>query len=118
MKLEHVAWKSKMARRLVRIFVLLVAVPLIITALTLGYMGYAQITAATRTMNRIHETAIADAGRSFRAQGGEALKLSAGQTQKISMQAIRSMSDTMGKEQGRSLEAMGRDFSALTRDNV
>jgi C4-dicarboxylate-specific signal transduction histidine kinase len=116
--MERNAWKSKLARRMVRIFVLLVAVPVVVTVLTLGYMQYAQMAGTTRTMNVIHETAIGDAGRSFRQQGGEALRQSATQTQNISMNAIQSMSRTIAKEQERSLRATAHDFSEMTRHDI
>jgi len=118
MMLEPIAWKSKMARRLLRIFVLLVAVPLVVIALIFGFMGYTQILAVTGTMNRIHERAIAEAGKSFRRQGGDAVRQSTEQTKRISLQAIHSMVDTLSKEQGNSLQATARDFSELTHENV
>ena len=118
MRLRNSHRDSKLARRLVRIFVLVVAVPLVVTVLTLGFLAYTQMADATRTMNSIYETAIADSHRSLSDQGGLALRNSALRTQQISTGAIRSMSEEMAKEQERSLHATAHDFSVLTHDNV
>src|SRR5438309_2315342 len=52
------SFNSKMARRLVRISILLVAVPLIVTAALLGYFGREQIVWTARTMEQIHAKAV------------------------------------------------------------
>src|SRR5438067_992922 len=97
------AWKSRLARRLVKIFVLLVAAPLTVTVLILGRVGREQIVWTARTMEHINSSAVSDAGHDFREIGRDALVQSSAQTEGISIRALESVSRAMAKIQQDSL---------------
>lgn len=110
-------WKSKMARRLVRTFITLVALPLICTVLILGRVGREQIVWTARTMEQINQKTVQEAGKTFQQSEHHAVHTFGTQTQIVSIDAINSMSGKMAHEQDTSLTETSRDLSALTHDS-
>src|SRR5579871_50577 len=106
-----------MARRLVRTFVALTAIPLIITVLILGLVSREQIVWTAKTMEHINTTATKEAGEEFQNLGSRAIHQSNAQTQSISKSAIESVSDQITHTQADSLNASANDFAALTESS-
>lgn len=106
-----------MARRLVRVFVFLVAVPLIVTVVTLGLFGQEQIVWTVNTMEENNASAVLQANTEFQKLGSKAVHQSSEQTQQISIDAVKSVTDKLAKIQSASLAATARDFSALTKSS-
>lgn len=109
------ARNSKMARRLVRTFVALIAVPLIVTVLIMERIGRDQIVWTVDTMKRIDQKALMGADRTFQQLGTRAVHQSGERAESVSMDALRSMSQGMAQDQKTSLAATARDFSDLNR---
>lgn len=115
--MERSLWKSKMARRLMFTFSLMVAVPLACTVLFLGHIGREQIVWTVHTMEGINGSTVKEASRAFRQMEDNSIQKHDRQYQAITANAIRGMSDKIAKEQSASLSETARDLSRLTRDN-
>ncbi len=108
---EH---KSKMARRLVRLFVALSATPLIITVVALQRVGREQVVWTARTMERANQGEAQRAGRQFQQLGRDALAQSSEQTKSTSIHAVTSVTRQMMQAQMTSLSQTADEYSRLT----
>lgn len=107
-------FQSKLARRLVRLFVLIIAVPLIVTALTMARLGKEQVVWLAYTMEAINQSAVKDAALKFQNLGRDAVRQSSRQTETTSISAINSVSAKLGHIQSESLSKTTRALSKLT----
>jgi C4-dicarboxylate-specific signal transduction histidine kinase len=109
--------KSKLARRLLPIFVAMVTLPLIITVLIVGRIGQEQIVTAAHTMEGINSAAVQSAGQEFQRLGQDTVRRSSSKTAEISFQASRAVSQQSEKNQSESLATTAREFSQVTQSS-
>ncbi|MGI4791617.1 MAG: ATP-binding protein [Janthinobacterium lividum] len=107
--------KSKLARRLVPLFVAMVALPLTITVLVVGRIGQEQILTTARTMEGINGVALQGAGEQFQRLGQETVRRSSKETAQISFQASQAASRQWEKNQADSLATSGHEFAQVTQ---
>jgi len=107
--------KSKLAQRLVPLFVAMVALPLTITVLIVGRIGQEQIVATVHTMAGINSTAVQAAGEEFQKLGQDTVLRSCRKTAQISYQASQATSLQWEKNQADSLTSSGREFAQVTQ---
>lgn len=110
--------KSRLARRLVLVFVLLIGLPLVIAVFVLGRAGREQILWTARTLERINHNAVAGAGDDFQRLGGQALTQSSQRTSHLSLQALRSPRRRLERVQNEALETTAREVEAQTRHSL
>ena len=110
--------KSKLAWRLMRLFVMLVAVPLLITVACLGRIGHDQMYQATEVMLHINQNAAQEAGLQFQQLERDAVRQSGEQTQATSRQAVASIAHKIAVSQNAALTRTARELSALTSSSV
>ena len=103
-----------MARRLVRLFVFIIAVPLIVTAITLQSVGREQIILTAHTMGKINQDSVSETGAQFQRLGQEAIRQSSEQTQITSSGAVTSVAQKIATIQARSLTKTAQKLSDLT----
>lgn len=106
--------QSKMARRLVRLFALMVVVPLIVTVLLLGYVGREQIIRTAHAMEEINASAVQQAGEEFQRLGRQAIDEGSQETSATARKAIQSISQTTAEIQKTSLTTTANDLMQLT----
>jgi signal transduction histidine kinase len=105
---------SKMARRLVRLFVCMIAFPLLITVIALQRVGREQVTWTAHTLEGLHGKAMRQAGQQFQSLGSEAIRQSGEQTQATSTRMVTSVAAKIAALQSKSLVHTSRELSALT----
>jgi len=110
-------WNSHFARRLVLVFVAVVALPLIATVIVLGHIGQEQIRRTTRAMGSINQSTIKTAGMEFQQVSNAANHQTSRQAAKISDTAVKSISRKMEAIQADSLRWTQRDFSSATHSS-
>lgn len=94
---------SKMAKRLMKQYIVLTILPLVITVLTLQHLDHEQILWTGNTMQRINQDMLNQAGEQFEKLGSRAIQESSHKTQAtsaatieaISQQLLRLQADTM-----------------------
>jgi C4-dicarboxylate-specific signal transduction histidine kinase len=106
---------SKLAIRLIVIFVAVVAIPLAVTVLVVGRVGQQQIIQTTSSLEVDNESTVADAGLSFQRLGQAALRQSNLKIAKICLSANHSASEQSEKDQANAITASGRDFADVTQ---
>lgn len=114
---EHV-WKSRLARRLVRIFSVLVAASITITVLIIDHVGQRQIVESVDLAGRINADAIKDAGREFERLSAESSRQSSQETAQISINSLKSISAKMGRSQLQTISSAVRNFSTVSRASL
>ena len=105
---------SKMARRLVRLFVVMIAFPLLVTVIALQRAGREQVTWTAHTLEGLHQKAMRQAGQQFQSLGSEAIRQSGEQTQVTSTQVVTSVAAKIAALQSESLARTSRELSTLT----
>lgn len=110
--------KSRMARRLVRISLFLVATPLLVTVILLSYVGRKQIAWTTRTMRHIHEEAFDQARENYQSVGRKALLESGRQASDLSVESMKSVSRQAADLRDAALAATTRDFCELASKSI
>lgn len=108
---------SKLARRLVPLFIALVAIPLAVTVWIVGRLGQEEIVATVHSMEHIHTKAINEAGQGFQQLGRETVRRSSRDMAKTSYQAAQSLSQKWQRNQASSLDATSRDFTELAKSS-
>lgn len=106
--------QSKMARRLVRLFVCMIAFPLLVTVIALQRAGREQVTWTAHTLESLHGVAMRQAGQEFQSLGSEAIRQSGEQTQDTSTRMVTNVSAKIAALQSKSLSHTSQELSALT----
>ena len=109
---------SKLAKRLARTFMILVAVPLLISALVLGRVDREQMIWTARAIENINGEAVNHTSHEFQELGRQAVRRSSTETQRISIAAVKSVSNKIQEIQASSLEATADAFSVTTRRSL
>jgi C4-dicarboxylate-specific signal transduction histidine kinase len=84
----HEVWKSRLASRLVKIFILLITLPMSITLLLMGYIGREQSNWMSDHMKQITLSALSDAGIQYRTAGRVSIYKASSQAADISRKAL------------------------------
>jgi C4-dicarboxylate-specific signal transduction histidine kinase len=108
---EH---NSKLAKRLIRLFMLVTAVPLVVTMLILERIGREQIVWIAHTLQSINGNTLKDAGSAFQNLGRRAVHDSSEQTTQTSIGAVNSVSASMVRIQAQSLTETASELGRLT----
>ncbi len=103
--------RSKMARRLMRQFIILKAVPLIITVLALQRLGHEQILWTGNTMRRINQEMLQQAGEQFEKLGSRAIQESSDKTQATSAATIEAISQQLLKLQADTMHQAAEEYA-------
>jgi C4-dicarboxylate-specific signal transduction histidine kinase len=111
-------WKSRLARRLVRIFSVMVAASITVTVLIIDHVGQKQIVESVDAVGKINENAIQDAGSDFEKLSAVSSRQSSAQTAQISINALKSMSGKMERTQLDTMSAAVRNFSGVSRASL
>lgn len=106
---------SKLARRLVPLFIALVAIPLAITVVIVGKIGQQQIIATVHAMEHIHTAAVNEAGQGFQQLGRDTVRRSSRDMAATSYKATQSLSQKWQANQASSLDATSRGFTQLAK---
>lgn len=110
-------WNSRLARRLVLVFVTISVLPLLITLLLVGKFGKQMIVSTGATMAEINSSAVQTAGQDFQRLGHAALGRSSARVAAISVNASRSASGQWKKNQQEALSATAADFSRVIQSS-
>ncbi len=110
-------WKSKMARRLVRMFTLMVAAPILVTMTLMAYVGRSQTNRTLRAVERINSRGVEAAGRTFQDLGARAVHQSGEEAQNVTMQTIQSLTDRMTVQEASALRGASHDLVDLAQSN-
>jgi C4-dicarboxylate-specific signal transduction histidine kinase len=106
--------RSKLATRLVRLFVLLAGVPLVVTMVLMVQIGREQVAWTSQTLQKINGRALHDASRDFQHLGSSAVHRSSEQTAQTSLAAVNAVSARMTKIQAQGLTETAGELSGLT----
>ena len=109
---------NRMARRLMKQFVLLTAIPILITAVILANVGSGQIMWVADTMQKTNQLTVMEAGKEFRDLGGKAIWKSSANTQKASEQAMNEIGKRIVALQTQSLSSTSTSFSRLSSQAI
>ena len=110
-------WNSRLARRLVLVFVAIAVIPLAITLLLIEKFGKELIVSTGSTMAQINRKAVHNAGEDFQRLGSAALGRSNTRVAAISVEASRSVSQKWKQNQAQALTATANDFTHLTQSS-
>ncbi|CCW36385.1 histidine kinase,HAMP domain-containing protein,histidine kinase [Chthonomonas calidirosea] len=102
---------SKMARRLMRQYITLTALPLIITVLTLQHLGHEQILWTGDTMRRINQEMLNQAGEQFEELGSRAVQEASNRAQATSTATIEAISQQLLKLQSDTMQQAAKEYA-------
>jgi C4-dicarboxylate-specific signal transduction histidine kinase len=108
-------WRSKLAQRLIPIFVGVVAIPVVVTVMVVGHVGQDQIIGIAHTLEHSNVATVADAGLQFQRLGQDALRQSNYKIAKICVSASKDAAQQSLKDQGRTLAVSGASFADVTQ---
>lgn len=103
--------RSKMAKRLLRQFIVLTALPLIITVLTLQHLSHEQILWTANTISRINQAMLLQAGEQFEKMGSQAIQDSSDRARSTSAATIEAISQQLLKLQADSVRQAAREYA-------
>lgn len=110
--------RGKMARRLVRLCLLLTILPLILTVAALEGVAREQILWTARIMQQIEQRAVGEAGLTFQRLGKDAILRSGDQARETSIAAVQGASEQVTRLQASTLDATAHTFTHLTTGSL
>lgn len=110
--------KSRLARRLIFIFLSLVSVPVLVTVLFLSHVSKDQIVGVGVASRKINSSALADAGTDFQHLGREAIRKSVAGAASVSKQSVTNAATNIHNIQIDALSKTGADLTKLSLQSV
>jgi C4-dicarboxylate-specific signal transduction histidine kinase len=105
---------SKMAKRLIKQYIVLTILPLVITVLTLQHLDHEQILWTGNTMQRINQDMLNQAGEQFEKLGSRAIQESSHKTQATSAATIEAISQQLLRLQADTMHQTAEEYASAS----